>query len=478
MATPLPKIHARFSLGEIAYATGGAPTGDASMTVEGVSLDTRTLTSGALFVALAGERFDAHAHLAEAVARGARALLVKRGTAVRESVAVVHVADTLRALGSLARHHAWRLREGRKVPVVAIGGAVGKTTTKELTRAAMQAAFGGPCHATVGNLNNLVGAPVTLLGLDESHVSAVIECGTNAPGEIARLGAVIEPDVALVMNADATHTEGLGSIEGVAKEEGSLFGFARRAVVGNADEPLSRAEMSRAKSSCARWLFGVSADAQMRVIGRRVLPDGSARIAFLVADALCPHLHDLWVETALIGPAVATNFAAALAATAAAGADAEGMRRAALAVGEVAAVSGRLNVIPVGTSVVIDDTYNASPRAVRAALEAAVEVATERGGRLVVALGDMLELGALSASEHAAIGRAVTDAGAGLFVAVGAEMARAAEVSGVKALRATDSEEASEVLSGAVRAGDVVLVKGSRGMRMERCVEALRRVLA
>ncbi len=487
MATPLPVIDARFTLAEVASATEGTLTGDPSVVVRGLGTDTRAMQPGALFVALAGERFDGHHHLDAAVARGASAVLVRRGAAVPDGVAQVEVDDTLRALGDLARFHARRVRAVTGLPVVAIGGAVGKTTTKELTAAAMGAAF-GPTLATAGNLNNLVGAPLTLLTLDRTHRAAVVECGTNAVGEIARLGAVIEPDVAMVMNADAAHTEGLGSIEGVAREEGSLFGFARRAVVGNADEALSAAEMCRAGPGVARWLFGADPRADARVVARVVLPDGRARVSVAIAEGLCPGAGTLTVETALVGPAVATNLAAALCATAAAGADADGLRAAAMAMGQVPAVSGRLNVLdmpwPGGTIRVLDDTYNSSPRALRAALDAAQELAHHTGARLVVALGDMLELGALADEEHARAGSLVAAAGAEVFVAVGAAMARAMEslrldprpvLRPVRFLpHCTDAVDAGRALRALVRAGDLVLVKGSRGMQMERCLDALR----
>ncbi len=483
MATALPRIETSFTLEDIARSTGGALHGDASLRLAGLSTDTRALQPGALFIALRGERFDGHDHLDAALRAGARALLVRDGAAVPEGVPHVTVPDTLYALGHIAREHALATRRKALasrpvgVPVIAISGAVGKTTTKELTAAAMAAATEGRCHATVGNLNNLVGAPFTLLGLSLDHAAMVVECGSNAPGEIARIGDMARPDVAMCMNADAAHTEGLGSIEAVADEEGSIFAFASRAAVANADDARSRARIERAPAGCARWYFGAAADAHVRLVSRTLLDDGRARLRFAVAPALCPGVGELEVISPLLGAAVACNIAAALCATAATGVDAAALRRAAKAIESVPAVPGRLVLreLPSGTKV-IDDTYNASPRAVRAALEAASEIAEVHGARLVVALGDMLELGPLSEEEHVLAVDRACDAGAAVLVAVGEEMtiaASQAQLRGVEVYLANNSIQGAERLCAAVRPRDVVLVKGSRGMRMERCVDAL-----
>jgi UDP-N-acetylmuramoyl-tripeptide--D-alanyl-D-alanine ligase len=261
----------------------------------------------------------------------------------------------------------------------------------------------------------------------------------------------------------------------VADEEGSIFGFAGRAALANADEPLSLARIALARPSVARFTFGVAEGADARLVARSVLPDGRARLEVTLSPALALGAGTLTVITAMLGPAVATNFAAALGAVAATGAGPDALRRAARAMGEVAPVPGRLVPRALRGALVLDDTYNASPRAVRAALEAARELADARGARLVVALGDMLELGALSASLHEEVGRDVAAAGAAVFVACGAEMRRAARsAEGAREVLAVDrSEEAGACLRARVAAGDVVLVKGSRGTRMERAVAAL-----
>ncbi|MEZ4390055.1 MAG: UDP-N-acetylmuramoyl-tripeptide--D-alanyl-D-alanine ligase [Polyangiales bacterium] len=474
MATPLPRIVARFTLREVALATGGTALGDPERAIVGVSTDSRAIEAGAIFVALRGERFDGHLHVTTAAAQGAAAALIERDEGLPPGLPRVLVRDTTRALADLAAYHLERRRARSPLPTVAVSGAVGKTTTKELLAAGLTAVF-GECLAPRGNLNNLVGAPVTALTLSDEHRAAVIECGSNAPGEIARIGAMARPDVAVCMNADIAHTEGVGSMEAVADEEGAIFGCASRAVVGNADDALSRSRMALAGDGVARWTFGAAPGAHARLTAREVLADGRARLTIALDPALCVGGPVLSLDTALLGPAVATNFAAALAALAALGVGAEGLARAARAMGEVPPVSGRLVPREVRGALVLDDTYNASPRAVRAALDAAVEVARARGARLLVALGDMLELGALSEGAHAEAVAEVARARPAVFVACGPEFGRAAAVGvpGAEVIRVRESDAAGEALRVRVSPGDVVLVKGSRGTRMERAIRAL-----
>jgi UDP-N-acetylmuramoyl-tripeptide--D-alanyl-D-alanine ligase len=480
MATALPRIDATFTLGDLARVTGATLHGPPELRIEGVSTDSRMIHPGSLFIALKGERFDGHDHVAAAVKAGARAVLTMRGRHTVTEAPALEVSDTLVALGDIARFHGERVRAVSHARVAAIGGAVGKTTTKELCAAAFRAAF-GETHATRGNLNNLVGAPLTLLGLDESHRAAVIECGTNAPGEIARIGDVVRPDVALVLNAHLTHAEGLGSVEGVTREEGALFAFASRAVVTGFNERGLRAEMERAPRDCARWYFGTATGSHVRVLGAESAGLARYRVTFEVAPTLCEGAGRLVVESALLGADMWDNIAAALCVTAAAGATADGLRAAAEAMGKVEAVPGRLALRTLGSDVwVLDDTYNASPHAVHSALAAARMFAGGRSARarLVVALGDMLELGDLSASAHAEAGEEVARARPAVFIAVGDGMRRAAGAAGAtgrcgEVRTARDSTEAAVMLCELVRPGDLVLVKGSRGMRMERCVEAL-----
>jgi UDP-N-acetylmuramoyl-tripeptide--D-alanyl-D-alanine ligase len=479
MATPIPNNHCAFRLDEVAAATGGEMFGASETTVRGVTNDTRALGSGALFVALRGADRDGHAYLREAARRGAGAALVARGRRP-PGLAAVEVDDTLAALGALARHHLRRTRAAHPLKCVAIGGAVGKTSTKELCAAVVRALF-GETLATPGNLNNLIGVPMTIFTLTERHRAAVLECGTNTRGEIVRLARIVEPDVAAVLNVDVEHSEGLGSLEEIADEEAALFTTARRAVVACAEE---RLVMERIPPGAEVVTFGADATADVQIAARAPAAAGAARSR--VTLALSPRLvaadapARLEAALALLGAAGARNAAAAVAAAAALRArplTATELAAVTRALESVAPVAGRLQMRALGGVLVIDDTYNANPRSVRAALEAARESAVASSTRLVVALGDMLELGALAPTMHREVTDDVMRLAPAAFIAVGPEMTAAAGAAGIAGragvLTAPDSDAAAELICKLVREGDVLLVKGSRGIRMERIIEAL-----
>jgi len=474
MATPLPTNRCEMNLAEIAQSTGGALHGDGAQRICGVSTDSRAIEPGGLFVALKGLSHDGYAYLAAAAARGAAAAIVGRGRTA--PIDHIEVDDTLEALGRIASHHVRGIRSRRHIPAIAIGGAVGKTTTKELTAAAARALLGRTL-ATAGNLNNLIGVPLTLLGLDEEHQAMVIECGTNLPGEIARLARTVEPDVALVLDAEIEHTEGLGTQEGVADEEAALFNGARKAIVTWAEDPLLVARLPR---GVPRVFFGTTDRAGVRLRRRSVTAAGHSKIRIEFAPGLvepdAPQY--LEVELSLLGPAAALNAAAAIAALAAVEPlRADQLPHLAAALGAVAPVPGRLVLKQVGGVRVLDDTYNSSPSSVRVALETAQEMALQSNARLVVALGDMLELGALSRESHIeAINRAIETRPAALVV-VGPEMTQAAaavsRTSGVQLITSPDSTAAAPIVHGLLNDGDLLLVKGSRGIAMERVIERL-----
>src|SRR5215472_188024 len=242
MATTIPPNRCAFTLGEIATATDGKLVGgDARTTTDGVSIDTRQMQRGALFVALRGAASDGHDYLRQAAPRGAVAAVVSRGRELA-SLPCIAVEDTLAALGALARFHLQRVRAESRLPVIAVGGAAGKTTTKELLAAAARAVFGSVL-ATPGNLNNRIGVPMTIFTLSAEHRAAIVECGTNLRGEIAQLAHIVEPDAALVLNVDIEHSEGLGSLEEIADEEAAMFSTARRFAVVSTEQPLLRSRI-------------------------------------------------------------------------------------------------------------------------------------------------------------------------------------------------------------------------------------------
>ncbi|MDO8433499.1 MAG: UDP-N-acetylmuramoyl-tripeptide--D-alanyl-D-alanine ligase [Candidatus Binatus sp.] len=478
MATPIPGNQCEFTLAEIAAATGAQVRDDLATKVRGVSIDTRAIATGALFVALRGESRDGHDHLDQAIQRGAAAAIVESGRHLA-GIVCVEVPDTLVALGQLAQFHLARMRSVRLLPTIAIGGAAGKTTTKELTAAAARTVFGDTL-ATVGNLNNRIGVPMTIFTLASAHRAAVLECGTNLRGEIDALAQIVQPDCALVLNVDLEHTAGIGTLDDVADEEAALFSTTRRCAITSSEEPLV---LARIPARLQRLTFGKSPDSDVRLESRTVGANGRARIRIALGPALCrdDDARRLDLQIDLLGETAALNCAAAIAGVAAMRGEpltAGELRAIADALAVVQPVAGRLATSSIRGIRVIDDTYNSNPRSIRAALAAAREVADGLGARLVIAMGDMLELGAMSREAHEASVRDVIDLRPAAFVAVGPEMCAAKEViaasSTTMLVTAPDSAAAAKLIASIVRAGDVLLIKGSRGMAMERILDSLR----
>jgi UDP-N-acetylmuramoyl-tripeptide--D-alanyl-D-alanine ligase len=481
MATPIPINLCEFTLAEVVEATGGAllratttvATGDR---IRGVSIDTRSIESGSIFVALRGEASDGHNYLPQAAARGATAAIVATGRH-HPALDCIEVADTLGALGMLASHHLARIRDARALPLIAIGGAVGKTTTKELTAAVVRALFGSTL-ATPGNLNNLIGVPMTIFTLTGEHRAAVLECGTNTRGEIPKLARIVKSDVAMVLNVDLEHSEGLGTLDDIADEEAALFSTATQYAVASADEPMV---LARIPKHLRRITFGKSVDAHVRLASRSVGARSRIRVELAPELVAAGVEHFIETEIALLGEAAALNCTAAIAGAAAMRAtplDSRELTAIADALASVQPVAGRLASTSINGIFVIDDTYNSNPRSIRAALAAAREVADGLGARLVIAMGDMLELGDQSATAHQDAIRDVMRTRPAAFIAVGPEMnsARAVmsrDANTTEILTSPDSIAAASLVAGLIRPGDVLLVKGSRGIAMERIIERL-----
>jgi UDP-N-acetylmuramoyl-tripeptide--D-alanyl-D-alanine ligase len=493
MATSIPVNQCKFTVAEIVRVTNATYHGDPDLRIEGVSPDSRKIKLRNLFIALRGVH-DGHDFIGEAAKLEASAAVVERGRA-SDRLPCFEVDDTLAALGQLAAYHLERIRKLHDLPVIAIGGAAGKTTTKELTAAVARGLF-GQVLATTGNLNNLIGVPMTLFTLTAEDHGAVIECGTNRPGEIAQLAAIVKPDVALVLNADIEHTEGLGTLEGVADEEAALFGPAKVAVTG-VDETML---LERIPDAMRTITFGAAANADVRLLSRTVIAPGRQRISLWLPPTMIEP--DLRLDTAVFGPgeepealfdfplnllgaASALNAAAAVAAaTVATG---RPLSRAQLtviaaAIETVKPVPGRLATREVREITVIDDSYNANPRSVRAAFEAARETADALKTRLLIALGDMLELGALSAAMHAEILQELLRLRPDIIVLTGPEFAAAARRvaaipdSGYDPNRiafAANSTVAGHTIKVLAKPKDVLLVKGSRGLEMDKVIDAL-----
>jgi UDP-N-acetylmuramoyl-tripeptide--D-alanyl-D-alanine ligase len=463
----------RFTGEELAAATGGRWTGAAPAEVLGVSTDTRTLGAGCLFVALRGERFDAHDYLAQAAAGGAAAAVVSeewaagRGPAgAPPGLALLAVPDTLAALGAVARLHRRRF----EIPVVAVTGSNGKTTTREMIAAIL--ATRGSVLKTEGNLNNEVGVPLTLFGLEAGHAAAVVEMGMNHPGEIARLAAIAEPQLGVVTLAAPAHLEGLGTVDAVADAKAELYlGLPEGGIaVVNADD----ARMLRRAQSSGRRMITFSATKGRRgdVVVLEVTSQGEDGLRFVlgVGNREVP-VH----VPALVGAHNATNAAAAAAAAIALGCTDREIARGLAAVRPVGRRL-RLERLPSGVRLV-DDCYNANPASMSAALRTLADLARAPGARAVAVLGDMLELGAFEAEAHRELGAEAARAGVARLAAFGPRSRATAEAARAAGLEAFHAEELDALVAWAranVAPGDVVLVKGSRGMKLERLVEALR----
>ncbi len=438
------------SLAEAA-AVLGARAGDGSASFTGVSTDTRSLQRGELFVALRGERFDGHAFLDHAKSAGAVGALVDRGYAGKAPLPAIAVADTKRALGELARH--WRARFSPAL--IAITGSNGKTTVKDMLAAILRRHAGTDAVlATTGNLNNDIGVPLTLLRLRVAHRWCAIELGMNHKGEIAHLAGMARPTVALVNNAQREHLEFMRSVDEVAAENASVYaalGDDGVAVV-NADD--AHAALFRRQAGRRRLVdFGLGAAS---VTGRYALhplrseirvttPTGEAQATLAI-----PGLHNV------------RNALAAAACAHAAGVPAK-------AIGEGLAAfrpsAGRLQVKQArGGTIVIDDSYNANPDSVRAA----IDVLASCPGPTVLVLGDMGEVGEHGADFHGEIGLYARSKGISNLLALGPATRHAVEAFGAGARHFADVDE----LAGNV-SGTTVLVKGSRFMKMERVVAAL-----
>lgn len=473
MATPIPANECSFDARAVASALGADYAG-IGFTTTSIAIDSRSCQPGALFIALRGVR-DGHEFVEAAARAGAVAAVVERGRS-SSAVPCFEVSDTLAALGALARAHLERTRRSRPLPIIVIGGAAGKTTTKELTAAVMRSIC-GPTLATAGNLNNRIGVPMTIFQLDRGHQAAVIECGTNQRGEIAQLAHIVQPDAGLVLNVDIEHTEGLGTLEGVADEEAELFGTARCAVVSTAEHLL----LQRVPPGLRRVTFGSDVEADVRLEAREFTDTGTQKIRLaldqrLVETGTTP---EIVTSLRLSGASAASNAAAAVAAACAAinrPLRPDELSAIALALPKVQPVEGRLQLRDYNGVIVIDDTYNSNPRSLSVALASAREIADARRARLILAIGDMLELGELSREMHAKAIAEVIACRPALTIVVGDQMTAAAESIAARPknlLIAASSDDAARRLPSLTRTGDVVLVKGSRGIAMERVVAAI-----
>lgn len=431
----------------------------------GVSINSREIEAGQLFVAIRGARFDGHDFLEQAFARGACGAVVDRNSkpgtryvpgpdvSPRDPVPVWVADDTVTALGDLARFH----RDRFKPDLAAVTGSSGKSTTK--TMLAHLLAAGRETLSTHGTQNNLIGAPLTLFRLNAAHRAAVLEIGANRWGEIGRLTEITRPTMGIVTNIGPAHLETFGDLRGVLREKGELWDRMEKGapVILNADDPLLW-EAGLALKRPVVW-FGSRPEADVRAGEITWGPEGSRCV-----------VNGNWEMRAPL--AGRHNLMNALAALAAAWVLGEPLEKTAALMASAPALPGRLSISERDGLRVIDDTYNANPSSLRAALE--VLAGLECPGRRILAIGDMLELGEQAESLHAGAGRWAVESRVDFLVSVGPLARRLLAAAWEHGLpreqgRAFGSpEEAGEFLSGFVKPGDALLLKGSRGTRMEK----------
>ena len=469
MASVIPDNSASFSLFDVASITLGTLVG-ASGACVGVTTDSRADLRGRLFVALRGERFDGHDFALQALAAGAAGVVVER-TVPGLDAQYVLVPSTLTALGALALAH--RARWAKRI--VGVAGSAGKTTTRSAITAVLGELLPGAVHFASGNLNNLIGVPMVLLGLTDEHRVGVVEIGTNAPGEVRALSTMAAPDVAVLTLIGLEHTEGLGDLDGIEREEGEIWSGlpAEGLAISNADDV--RVQRTVAALTPHRSLsYGYAESANYRLRKRTPNALGGSRLEIARRTPFAQDVIQL--ETPLLGEAGAYATLAALAVG-------EWVSGAALEPARVAGAltsagePGRLTPLELADgTVVLDDSYNSNPASVLSSLKTAREIAQARGARLVLVLGEMRELGALSAEQHEQVGGSLAETGAALLLAVAGDAQRfvpAARRVGLDAHFAETAEQALSWLLEKLEPKDVVLVKASRGVRAERLVRGL-----
>lgn len=486
-----------WSLAEMAAVVGGQLLGDnaTAVHIHGVNSDSRRPQAGQLFVALRGENFDAHDFLPAVQQAGAAAALVSDGARLPSDFPAIVVADTRLALGLLAQ--AWRQKMA--IPCVAVTGSNGKTTTRDMIAAILRAHFGRDgVLSTSGNFNNDIGLPLTLLALRPHHSAAVIELGMNHPGEIAYLAGLLHANVGVITNAQRAHLEGMGRLESVAAEKGSLYQSLNHngTAVINARSPFAESWLAQAKTHAPKiFLYGEAGDdaqheTPLQLSAAIVMREGLANLAFTwrrggnVQNGGAENIEKAEVCLSVFGRHNGENALAAAAAALACGMTLSDVVNGLAA---FAGVAGRLQLLAGQDGVrLINDTYNANPDSVRAA----IDVLAGFSGRKILLLGDMGEIGEESSRCHAEVGAYAQRQGVDVLLTLGAASRAASDTFAAAANEHASQQKnehfADDVQGMAARAQQfihaaaaaqtpcTVLVKGSRFMKMERLVAALR----
>jgi UDP-N-acetylmuramoyl-tripeptide--D-alanyl-D-alanine ligase len=454
-----------WTAGEAAAATGGNATRD--WTAGGVSIDSRSVAAGDLFVALKGPKFDGHDFVAGALGAGAAAAMVERvPEGAPADAPLLVVGDTMEGLNALGR--AARARTAARI--AAVTGSVGKTGTKEALKQALAAQ--GPTAASASSFNNQWGVPLSLARMPAGSSYGVFEVGMNHPGEITPLSRLIRPDVAIITTVAPAHTEFFPSLAAVADAKAEIFaGMSGGAAVLNRDNEFFGRLVAAARAAHVGEIVGFGADrrAEARLLSCRPGPEGSD-----VSADICGIRVDYRIGIA--GRHHVINSLAVLAAVRALGAD---VRRAAAAMAALEPLAGRGRrhriAVAGGALTVIDESYNANPASMRAAIETLATLAPGRNGRRIAVLGEMRELGASAAEQHAALGPLLRASGVDLVFAAGPALAPmfGALPETMRGAHEAASDSLAPLVARAVHAGDVVTIKGSLASRMRTVVDAL-----
>ena len=450
----------KLTLAEVAQVTGAETNSDAEIFFEEVTTDSRKVTDGALFVALKGENFNGDDFAAEALHKGAAAVLVSKSAQNISGGVVLKVDDTLTAYRQIAG--AWRNRFD--IPVVAVTGSNGKTTTKDLTAAALSGL--GHVQKTSGNFNNEVGVPMTLLELNDKHNAAVVEIGMRGRGQIETLAKVVRPTIGIVTNVSEAHIELLGSIENIARAKGELVEAIPNGgtIILNADNPHTAGMKNLAGAGVNVVTYGLEAPAD---ISAKNILIGNVSTEFTLSYRGA----DFDFEIPMLGRHNVSNSLAAIAAGLTLGLNVEEIQR---GVSSLTTTKMRFEVIRRDGLTIVNDAYNASPASMRVAIKTTSEVYS---GRLIAVLGDMMELGDISEAVHREIGAELVESRfdtlitlgeLGKFIAVGARDA------GLKNVYTFDThEDAAKKILELVRDGDTILFKASHVMHMEKIIELI-----
>ncbi|MBN4059011.1 UDP-N-acetylmuramoyl-tripeptide--D-alanyl-D-alanine ligase [bacterium AH-315-J04] len=441
------------------------PAGGESVTVTRVTIDSRDVLPGDLFVAIDGQRFDGHDFVLQAIEKGAAACLVTEAWYHKQlekpNYPCLLVDDTTTALGTLATYYRCEVMTPTTV-VIAITGSNGKTTTKRMIDHVLGDAM--PGRAALKSFNNHIGVPLTLLSAEAQDRYLVIEIGTNSPGEVAALSAMTKPDIGVLTSIGFAHLEGLGGIEGITTEKFSMFDHVRRGGMGviNIDGPVTLDRLRRLER-LRLMTFGFDESAELRIEN---MTDSVQRSAFTLD-------RQYRIELSMPGGHHATNAAAAFAVARWFGLD---PAQIILRLVSYRPASGRCRVVEAGQVTMVDDSYNANPSSMAAAI---ASMSLANCSRRVFVMGDMRELGQDSADFHEQMVRQAADAGIHLLVVVGelaveASIATAGLTGDMRVIACQDATLAAAALRGLLRAGDLVWIKGSRAVGLDKLVEPLR----